>query len=119
MVLIIGGRAQGKLEYAKNKFGVTEYSDGCFSGLPAVYNLQDAVRTLLNANQSDIFAVADEYIAKYPDAVIICDEVGCGVVPVDKGDRIWREAVGRLCCYLAERADSVHRVFCGIGTVIK
>ena len=53
------------------------------------------------------------------DAVIICDEVGLGVVPVGKEERIYRQAVGRLCCRLAEKADCVERVFCGIGMRIK
>ena len=50
---------------------------------------------------------------------IVCDEVGSGVVPMEKTDRLWRERVGRTCCDLAEKADTVVRVFCGIGQVIK
>ena len=30
--------------------------------------------------------------------VIICDEIGCGIVPIDRADENWRESVGRLCC---------------------
>lgn len=50
---------------------------------------------------------------------VSCDEVGCGVVPMDKKQILYREAVGRSCCILAERAERVTRVICGIGVIIK
>lgn len=74
-------------------------------------------------NYGEIFGdhdFSDVLIARFrTDSVIICDEVGLGIVPADKEERIYRQAVGRLCCRLAERADSVERVFCGIGMRIK
>ena len=51
--------------------------------------------------------------------ILICDEVGCGVVPVEPAQRARREAVGRLCCRLAERAERVERIFCGLPMVLK
>ena len=56
---------------------------------------------------------------KGTELVIISDEVGCGVVPVDDFERSYREAVGRVNCFFAERADQVIRVVCGIGIRIK
>ncbi len=50
---------------------------------------------------------------------VVCDEVGCGVVPIDAFERLWREEVGRLCCELAERADAVVRVVCGLPQLLK
>ena len=44
---------------------------------------------------------------------------GGGVVPVDKNGRAAREAAGRLGCLLAQRADAVVRVFCGIPVYLK
>ena len=41
------------------------------------------------------------------------------VVPVDKNERAAREAAGRLGCLLAQRADAVVRVFCGIPVYLK
>ena len=46
-------------------------------------------------------------------------EVGGGVVPMDAEERAGREAAGRLACLLAERADCVVQMFCGIPTVLK
>ena len=46
-------------------------------------------------------------------------EVGMGVVPMDAGERIWRERVGRTCSMLASQATRVVRMVCGIPTIIK
>ena len=51
--------------------------------------------------------------------MLICDEVGCGVTPLDRGEREWRELVGRICCELAEGAQAVYRVRCGLGERLK
>ena len=42
-----------------------------------------------------------------------------GVVPMDAGERIWRERVGRTCSMLASQATRVVRMVCGIPTIIK
>ena len=54
-----------------------------------------------------------------PDVVIVMDEVGAGVVPVERSDREYREAVGRAGQILAREAEEVYRVICGIGVRIK
>ena len=58
-------------------------------------------------------------VQKKPSVILLCNELGSGVVPVEAFDREWREATGRLCCRLAAEAEEVHRVACGIGMVIK
>ena len=50
---------------------------------------------------------------------MICDEVGCGVVPVEKEEREYREQVGRMQIVLAKASESVERVICGIAQKIK
>ncbi|HRM61132.1 MAG TPA: bifunctional adenosylcobinamide kinase/adenosylcobinamide-phosphate guanylyltransferase, partial [Gemmiger qucibialis] len=61
-------------------------------------------------------ALADE-LAQYD--VVTATEVGGGVVPIDPAQRAAREAAGRLACLLAERADCVVQMFCGLPTVLK
>ena len=51
--------------------------------------------------------------------MVVTNEIGCGLVPVDAEEREWREASGRVNCLLAERASRVIRVVCGIGLVLK
>ena len=53
------------------------------------------------------------------ELIVICDELGCGVIPAEKKDRIWREDVGRILCSLAARAESVERIICGIPVRIR
>lgn len=112
MVLIIGGAAQGKLDFARRELGVTAWSEGKLGLENCLYGLQQVIR--------DAPAEAVEaWCAAHPDGVVICDEVGCGVTPLDRSDREWREQVGRFCCRLAAEAEAVYRVHCGLGTRIK
>ena len=47
------------------------------------------------------------------------DEVGNGIVPIDFLEREYRERTGRILVKLANQADEVVRVICGIGQKIK
>ena len=51
--------------------------------------------------------------------IVIATETGGGVVPIDPRERAAREAAGRLACLLAQRADTVVRVYCGLPQVLK
>ena len=77
----------------------------------AVWDVQERA-----AQAENLEKLADE-LARY-DAVI-ATEVGSGVVPVDAQQRAAREAAGRLNCLLAQRAEAVVRVFCGIPVLIR
>ena len=68
--------------------------------------------------------MSEEELAELADRLagfraVIATEVGCGVIPLDRGERIWRENAGRLACLLADRADEVVFVQCGIGIRVK
>lgn len=116
MILIVGGVGQGKLDYVLNRTGLgpdavardpeTAMQKPVFSGLAGW--VREHPDTQL-----------EKLLAQNPDVIIVCDEVGCGVVPMALEERAWREAVGRLCCRLAERAQRVERIFCGLSTVLK
>ena len=51
--------------------------------------------------------------------VLISDEIGYGLVPVDAFERKYREAHGRLMTDLEAKAQRVDRVVCGIGTRLR
>jgi adenosyl cobinamide kinase/adenosyl cobinamide phosphate guanylyltransferase len=63
--------------------------------------------------------LAKDLMERNPDVVLVSNELGYGVVPIDAFDRKYREGTGRLCCLLAKEATEVHRVVCGLGQVIK
>ena len=116
MKLVIGGAGQGKLDYVLAKMGCglqdVARDPETAKGKPILDGLEAWVRAHTDET-------LDGLLAANPDVVILCDEVGCGVIPMDKEERVWREAVGRLCCALAARAERVERIFCGLPTVLK
>ena len=50
---------------------------------------------------------------------IISREIGSGVVPMTPEERNWRELHGQVLQALANRADRVFRIFCGLPEVLK
>ena len=114
MVLIIGGKAQGKLAFAKRALNVTSWSEGVLGEENCVHNFQQAIRTMQSPEEE-----VSVWLSNHPDGVLICDEVGCGVTPLDREDRAWREKVGRICCVLAQKAEAVYRIHCGLEVRLK
>ena len=113
MGLILGGFGAGKRTYAKTLgFSDTEMSNDPHADAPVLFDLEAAVK----ADPASAEALLPLLLRK---KLILCREVGSGVIPMDPKEREWREATGRLCCALAERADAVVRVVCGIPTVLK
>lgn len=110
MVFIVGGAGQGKTEYAQAHF-VPQCR------IMNQYHL--TVREQLESGQ-DPLAQAKKLLEQEDDnLVIISDEVGCGLVPLEAFEREYREMVGRVNCYLAAEAQQVIRVICGIGQRIR
>lgn len=122
MELILGGVGQGKRAYAFQKYGFSEkdvfLSPSDHQNRPLFDHLEAWVKATLSDGR-DPAAELEAFLAQGFDGVILCDEVGCGVVPAHPEERAWREAVGRLCCALAQRASTVTRVFCGLPMTLK
>ena len=60
-----------------------------------------------------------QFVCRNSDAIVICNDISCGIVPMDAMLRKWREAVGRSLAELSLVSDEVIRLFCGIPTRIK
>ena len=58
-------------------------------------------------------------LERNPQLILLSNELGYGVVPIQAFDRKYREATGRICTRIAAKSSQVIRVVCGIGTVIK
>lgn len=131
MIFIVGGMGQGKAEFALEQFPELKYeilSDGEsasweeFMGACFGMNLQAMIRRRLeNGETSEVLEreMAQELLKACPERVILADEIGCGIVPVDTFSRNYREVTGRICCQLAREAKEVWRVVAGIGQRIK
>lgn len=59
------------------------------------------------------------WVVTHPNTILICDELGNGIVPLEKMERIWREQTGRLMIKLAKQAERVERILCGLGQRLK
>ncbi len=126
MILYVGGRAQGKLELALREQGLdnAQVWDGAvcplegFPEAPVLNHLHLLIRRLMQAG-IDPAGYLEELEAHRPELVVICDEVGYGVVPMEPFERQWREAVGRGCCALAAHSWRVVRVVAGLPQVLK
>ncbi len=79
-----------------------------------IFDAEELVRERMT--EKELTELADRLSEK---RAVTANETGCGVVPVDKDERLFREQAGRLSVMLAERAERVIRVVCGLGQVLK
>ena len=111
MILVIGGIASGKRTYVRSLgYGEADFDGDPSSSAPVLLALEE----LLRGGPLDDVA-STQVLAK---DVVICREVGSGVVPIDAGERAWRERVGRTCGKLAASATKVVRMVCGIPVTL-
>ena len=131
MILITGGCCQGKLAWAASQFDLQEseiadgascsmeqFCEGTSQSVRALNHFHLLIRRWLEQGE-DAQLRTKELLLANPGIVIITDEIGCGIVPTDPFEREYREVHGRICCRLAQEADAVIRVICGIGSWIK
>ncbi len=113
MLLIVGGEGSGKRTFAKS-LGYTDddIADAVLNEQPVLYHLEQMVFAAPECTDGLLASLMDK-------EVVICNEVGSGVIPADRAERIGREATGRLCVLLAQKAACVVRMVSGIPTVIK
>ena len=83
-----------------------------------IFHFHKYIERLLSEGE-DISELAKQLKEKNPDLILVTDEIGYGIVPMDPFLREVRETTGRICTELAKDAKSVIRVVCGIPTVIK
>lgn len=140
MELYIGGFAQGKLEYVKCRYNENQKTEKLFvkvidcvdshykkmlleteCDILILNHLHLWVRDLLDEGMEEekIQTTILSWIKSNPDAIVICDELGNGIVPIKKQERIWREQTGRLMIELAKQAERVERILCGLGQRLK
>lgn len=119
MHLIIGGAYQGKLDYAKNTFGIEE-ADICIC--TANEEPDFTKRCLVHYEEYIRYCLCTKKTVAPPlreDAVILAEDIFCGLVPMEEETRAWREETGRALTALAFRAETVTRVFCGLPLQLK
>ena len=124
MVLIFGGACQGKTAFARERFSVEE-GEICFCtreeepdwSKPVLCGLEQYLLGCLQRGENPENTPLEG--EKMADKILICQEIGSGIVPIDPLMRRWREETGRALQRLARRSSQVWRVFCGIPQRIK
>ena len=126
MILIFGGVYQGKLAYALDRFNMNKNDvykcGGDDADMPKnkkiLYEIDQWILALVKSDM-DVEEAIGQFIDANRDAIVICNDISCGVVPADPVFRKWREATGRSLAMLSQKSDEVVRLFCGIPTKIK
>ena len=127
MKLVIGGYAQGKLrtvckEYEGKQIVVWDgeiMEESYEEDAVLIWNhFHLWVRNHLEEGE-ELQDKVEKLLEKYSDCILISDEIGNGIVPLSAEDREYRELTGRLLCRLAERAEEVERILCGLRQRIK
>ncbi len=131
MELIVGGRSQGKRECAIRHLqekhishwemiAAVEWAQSEQSGNAStaiiVYDLQELAKKM--CDEAALWRFVETVCQSYEEVIFVCDEVGCGVVPMEKEERAWRDRTGHLCVKLVQRADRVTRMLCGLEQTI-
>lgn len=125
MIMVTGGSFQNKTALSLKLTGLSleDVVDGAEctekEALEAkvIKNYHILVKRLF-MNGGDPIAFTEKLCRAYAQ-VVIMDEIGCGIVPIDKTERLLRETVGRCGCIIAENSTIAVRVCCGIPTIIK
>ena len=125
MHLIIGGAYQGKLEFAKKKYGFSDSeiytcseNENIRFDAKCVNKIEEFTLRCVH-NGADAEMIFAEHRAEWENSVLICCDIFCGVVPLGADMRAWRENTGRLCAYLSNEAETVTRIFCGLEQRLK
>ena len=125
MILIFGGAYQGKLDFAKENFDVSNEDIFCCTEKD---NIDFSKKVIYKAELFFLKCVKENVEAKsflqenmehLRGKIIIAEDISQGIVPVDTTQRAWRESCGRAMMFLAGEADEVYRIFCGLSHKIK
>lgn len=124
MKLIIGGAWQGKRDFTVAAFGLKDSDIFTCTGeeidfsAPCIDKIEEFTFACVKAGKEplELFRANREL---WENSVLICQDIFCGVVPIDADQREWRQATGRLCQYLTGEAEQVSRIFCGLEQRLK
>ena len=120
MILIIGGAYQGKLDFAKEAFGIIDEDVfACSTGeidfaKRCIYKIEE-----FTYGHPDPIGYFQEHREQWQDSILILQDIFCGVVPMGAENRVWRQKTGRLAQYLSKEATQVSRIFCGLEQRLK
>ena len=128
MHIVFGGAYNGKRQYVLAQLANESYEE--YSGeIPS-----EACKTVIISNfeqlvmkyrQMDELEVAQTIVgqikalSKQVTVICICNDIGRGIVPMDRDERFIRDACGRVYQALFKEAESIVRIWYGLAERIK
>ncbi|WP_431029787.1 bifunctional adenosylcobinamide kinase/adenosylcobinamide-phosphate guanylyltransferase [Lysinibacillus sp. LZ02] len=130
MHIVIGGAYNGKRKYVYDRVE-KPYTE--FEGIiPDTYFTKDetviisgfeqlvmAYRTYDELQVAEIIVTKLKKLVSETNVICICNDLGRGVVPIDKEERFLRDACGRVYQKLFQEAQSVTRIWYGLAERLK
>ena len=124
MILVFGGAYNGKLAYVKEKYNIKD-DDIFYCALDTldfdkkvICGLHVCIREMILKGKDPLEYIKNN-IEKLEKKIIITDDIGMGIVPIEKTDRMWRDAHGKCVQYLSLNSKKVIRIFFGIEKVLR
>lgn len=125
MILVFGGAYQGKLRFVAEKYGYgmediyrCNENDEIDFSKPVIADLGNYVLGMIRRGENPLEFV-HENKCNFKDKIIVITDVGSGIVPMTKEQRLFRDNIGKITQILSRESDEVYRLFCGIGEKLK
>ena len=126
MVMVTGGAFQGTRECIKQLYKLSDKDiisgkDCRFEDVftaAAVTDYHELVKRLI-AEKINVTDFTERFCCDNKKALVTINEIGCGIVPLEKSERFYREETGRAGCIIAAHSETVIRVFCGVPQIIR
>jgi len=124
MILILGGAYQGKRRYVKEAFSLSDLDFHVCGSTEidftkrCICNLEEYTYACIQDGIDPMTHLAENRAA-WENTIFICQDIFCGVVPLERTLRLWRDATGKVCQYLSQEAEQVSRIYCGLEQRLK
>lgn len=126
MIFVFGGSFQGKTDFVKKTFSLSDEDifvpeDGMTdfdTDRKAIIHIERFILSRIEASLP-VFDWFDEHMEMFRDRIVVCDDISCGVVPIEKTLRLYRDNVGKQMQIFSRESESVYRVYAGIGEKLK
>lgn len=109
-ILIVGGAYEGKTKYATKALKLPE---------DMIIKTDKAMFVEAMNNNESVNELFDRLTNDKSNWCMIFTQVGSGIIPMEKEERLYREYAGRFSCVAASKADEVIRIISGFAQVIK
>ena len=128
MHIVFGGAYNGKRQYVLTQLAnepYTEYSGEIPSEACNTVIISNFEQLVMTYRQMDELEVAKTIVAqiqalsKRLKVICVCNDIGRGIVPMERDERFIRDACGRVYQALFQEAESIDRIWYGIAERIK